>query len=60
MTTLRAERGHGTKGRAFIAERSTSILDQVAIEIRAEKDQELADLLADTRAAVEQLILDAP
>jgi len=58
IAIVRAERGRDTRAKATIAERSTSIIDQVAIEIRPQEDPELAELLADARGAVEGLLLD--
>jgi formylmethanofuran dehydrogenase subunit B len=60
MATLEAERGRGSRTTAFVADRSTSILDSIAVEIRPEEDPELASLLADARAAVEGLQQEAP
>jgi hypothetical protein len=60
MATVHAEHSRGARAAAFIAERSTSILDTVAIEIRPEEDPELAALLADARAAVKGLQLEMP
>jgi hypothetical protein len=60
MATVSAERDRGAIAAAFVAERSTSILDKVAIEIRSEEDPELTALLADARAAVKGLRLKTP
>jgi hypothetical protein len=56
IAILRVERERGGRATASIAERSASIIDEVAIEIRPEEDVELATLLADARAAVGALM----
>jgi hypothetical protein len=56
IAILRAERERGGKATASIAERSASIIDAVAIEIRPEEDAELATLLAEARAAMGALM----
>jgi hypothetical protein len=56
---VRAEGGRNSRVRTYVAERSTLILDRVAIDIRPEKDPELAELLAEARAAVEELPVEA-
>jgi hypothetical protein len=60
MATVSAERDRGAIAAAFVAERSTSILDKVAIEIRSEEDPELTALLADARVAVKGLRPETP
>jgi hypothetical protein len=60
IAIVRAERGRDNSAKAAIAERSTSIIDQVAIEIRPQEDPELAELVADARGAVNGLLLDGP
>ena len=53
---VRAEaRRSDRKERPGVAERSTLLLDALAIEIQSEGDPGLADLLATVRAAVEDL-----
>jgi hypothetical protein len=56
IAVLHAEQRRGNRGTASIAERSASIIDEVAIEIRPEEDAELVELLTDARAAVGQLL----
>jgi hypothetical protein len=60
IAIVRTEGRRERKARASIAERSTSIIDEVAIQIRPEEDPELAKLLADARVAVSGLLLDKP
>jgi hypothetical protein len=56
IAILRAEHRRGGRAAASLAERSNSIIDEAAIEIRPEEDAELLELLADARAAVGQLV----
>jgi hypothetical protein len=56
IAILRAEHARSGRAAASIAERSTSIIEKAAIEIRPEEDAELVELLGDARAAVGLLV----